>query len=131
MSIEHDYIRSELRGRFNDLLKRLQEFRQHLKQVQLSSTEALVELQAHLGPALSHVEESIGVVHLQLESFDSTLEADWSQLREATEAEWNRLTDILDDAEHQVRFAEDKAQLPPYLSPRDTLERDYSVSGRI
>tara|TARA_R110002072_G_scaffold145460_1_gene291955 strand:+ start:105356 stop:105523 length:168 start_codon:yes stop_codon:yes gene_type:complete len=43
--------------------------------------------------------ESIRDVRLPLQEFDRADEADWGDLRELTETEWNHLTEILDKTE--------------------------------
>lgn len=130
MILEHEYIRSELRGRFKELQQRQTELDRRLKDAQLASTEDVLELESRLSPDLTYVESGIETVLLQLDEFDQTAEEEWGRLREATEAEWNRLSDILDDVEQTLKFEEDAAQLPHGRNPRDVQERKYSVSGR-
>lgn len=131
MSIEHEYIRSELTGRFNDMRQRVDNLQEHLKHAKVKSAEVLIQLEMKLSPQLALVANQVDGVKLQLQEFDSADEADWGRLREVTESEWNRLTEILDKAEHELQHAEDVAKLPPYLKPRDSTERNYSVSGRM
>ena len=131
MSIEHEYIQSELVGRLNDLRQRADDLQEHLKNAKLQSTEVQLALEMKLSPQLTLVENQVDGMKLQIQEFDGPDEADWGQLREVTESEWNRLTEILDKVEQDLRHAEDKAKLPPYLKPRDTTDRSYSVSGRM
>lgn len=130
MILEHEYIRSELRGRFKELQDRHGSLIRRLKNGDLSSTEDLLKLQTRLEPELEYVQNGIESVLLQLEAFEQTAEEQWGRLRETTEAEWNRLSEILDDVEQTLRYEEDAAQLPDGRNPRDMQGRVYSVSGR-
>lgn len=131
MSLEHEYVRSELRERFRSLQARHHQFQSHLKNARLNRKQDTVALQSYLSLQLTDLQNAIDVVFLQLDAFDSADDTEWSQLRDATESEWNRLSDILDDAEQRLRYAEDAAELADGRDPRDVQERAYSVSGRI
>ncbi len=131
MSLEHEYIRSELRERFLALQKRHRELQSHLRNAHLDRKEDVLMLQSRLSPQLTYAQNAIEVVLLQLDSFDSADDVEWGELRDATEREWNRLSDIIEGAEHRLRYEEDAAELDDGRDPRDVQERAYSVSGRI
>ncbi len=130
-NLEHEYVRSELRERFQDVELKLNYVKEQFRLARLTSRELQKNLRERLTRRIDTVEQRQKAMIEKLARFHSDDDAVWGGLRKECEREWNTLTDILEVVQHDIRYAEDTARLPPYLKPEDTLERDYSVSGRI